>query len=238
MTKTSRGEIVKAARDLMRARGYAATSMKDVGDRVGLLKGSLYAHFRNKEEMVPEILALALAEMTDEAESDGNWRKDYVRTVDRLVRLLRDNKRCVGFHLAYNLDAEAEVARNAVVAFFHALREHIASILDLGLGKEAAWLLATDTITVLEGATLWLALDGDEQPIDRARDALLARIPKPDDEEPDAEVCRLLDRVMGDWRLANATERTLAARVVSTEADFLNVRAALAGQIEAESCFR
>lgn len=238
MAKTSRSEIVHAARELMRAKGYAATSMKDVADQVGLLKGSLYAHFDSKEKLVPEVLALALAETIGGVGSSSDWREGYSLALDRFVKALRADGRCVGLHLAYGLGAEASDARNAVIGFFHALREHFATLLAPGLGEKAARDLATETITLLEGATLWLAIDGDHEPIEKAKSTLLARIEAHHGEEPDAEVRRLLDRTVGDWRRASSTERDLAQRIVEAEADLLTVRAALAGQIEAESCFR
>lgn len=237
MAKTSRSQIVDAARELMRAKGYAATSMKDVADRVGLLKGSLYAHFPSKEALVPEIFALTLAETIGEAGASRDWRADYRLALDGFVSALGDKGRCVGLHLAYGLEAESGEARKAVADFFHSLREHFARLLAPGLGEEAARTLATETITLLEGATLWVALDGDRGPLERARASLLARIDAPQGEDVGAEARRLLDRTMGDWRRAGAVERALAERVVAAEADLLTVRAALAGQIEAESCF-
>lgn len=49
-------EILDAATRLFKAQGFAATSMQDVSDAVGLLKGSLYYYFRSKEELLFEVL--------------------------------------------------------------------------------------------------------------------------------------------------------------------------------------
>jgi AcrR family transcriptional regulator len=61
---TRREQIVAAAAELFSARGYHATSMQDIGQRVGLLKGSLYAHVANKEELLLEILSTAARRFT------------------------------------------------------------------------------------------------------------------------------------------------------------------------------
>ncbi|WP_245295759.1 TetR/AcrR family transcriptional regulator [Rhizobium rhizosphaerae] len=43
--------VLAAAAALFVERGYAATSMRDIGERVGLLGGSLYHHVRSKEAL-------------------------------------------------------------------------------------------------------------------------------------------------------------------------------------------
>lgn len=44
-------DIIQAAAILFAERGYLATSMRDIAERVGLLGGSLYHHVRSKEEL-------------------------------------------------------------------------------------------------------------------------------------------------------------------------------------------
>ncbi len=56
---TRREQIVAAAAELFSVQGYHATTMDDIGKRVGLLKGSLYAHVANKEELLLEIVSTA-----------------------------------------------------------------------------------------------------------------------------------------------------------------------------------
>ena len=62
--KASRGDgngsdkyhaIVLAAAELFAERGYSATSVRDIGHRVGLLGGSLYHHIKSKDALFLEI---------------------------------------------------------------------------------------------------------------------------------------------------------------------------------------
>lgn len=52
-----RDQIIAAAAALFKERGYRGASMRDIGEQVGLLKGSLYVHVSNKEEILLEIVS-------------------------------------------------------------------------------------------------------------------------------------------------------------------------------------
>jgi AcrR family transcriptional regulator len=60
-----RDQIVSAAAILFADQGYHGTSMQDIAERVGMLKGSLYAHVANKEEILLEIVSTASRLFTD-----------------------------------------------------------------------------------------------------------------------------------------------------------------------------
>ncbi|HRP78995.1 MAG TPA: helix-turn-helix domain-containing protein, partial [Aquamicrobium sp.] len=212
MAKTSRVEIVAAARDLMRDRGYAGTSMKDVADRVGLLKSSLYSHFASKEALVPEVLSLTYGDIVGSLAPSGDWRGDYGAALGRLVATLTANRRCVGFHIAYGLDESSPAMKQAVGSFFLDLRSFLEELLRQGLDADLASSLALDTMTAIEGATLWLALYGNDAPMRAASAALLARADSYAAEPPDEDARRILDLLVGDWRLATLAEKRLAAR--------------------------
>ncbi|MGB7281144.1 MAG: TetR/AcrR family transcriptional regulator [Candidatus Acidiferrum sp.] len=54
---TNRREIIiKAAGRLFREKGYEGTSVRDLADAVGLHSGSLFFHFRSKEEILLSLL--------------------------------------------------------------------------------------------------------------------------------------------------------------------------------------
>ncbi len=61
-----RAEIVQAAAQIFREKGYHATSMQDIADAVHLQKASLYHHVESKQEILLEILDHALDRMTTE----------------------------------------------------------------------------------------------------------------------------------------------------------------------------
>lgn len=85
---TNRGrldEIIEAAASIFHEKGYDATSMQDVADAVGILKGSLYYYVDSKEDLLFAIIEDFLDEVVSNAEevraSDGD-------PADRLAALL------------------------------------------------------------------------------------------------------------------------------------------------------
>lgn len=73
-------DIIQAAAILFAERGYLATSMRDIAERVGLLGGSLYHHVRSKEDLFVAVHAQAL-EMASEqiataiSQFDDPWQR-------------------------------------------------------------------------------------------------------------------------------------------------------------------
>ena len=56
--------ILDAAEDLFAEKGYSATSLGDVADRVGIRSPSLYNHFRNKEALYQAVLERLLTDFS------------------------------------------------------------------------------------------------------------------------------------------------------------------------------
>ncbi|PLW67610.1 TetR/AcrR family transcriptional regulator [Pseudohalioglobus lutimaris] len=61
---TTAERILDAAEDLFAQKGYSATSLGDVADRVGIRSPSLYNHFRNKEALYASVLERLLVEFS------------------------------------------------------------------------------------------------------------------------------------------------------------------------------
>jgi TetR/AcrR family transcriptional regulator, cholesterol catabolism regulator len=55
-TRVRKADLVQAAARLFSERGYHGTSMQHLGEALGLLRGSLYAHIGSKEELLFEVV--------------------------------------------------------------------------------------------------------------------------------------------------------------------------------------
>ena len=58
-------EIISVACSLFSRKGYSATSLKEIADQVGLHKTSLFHYFKNKEEILMEVMDKGLREYVD-----------------------------------------------------------------------------------------------------------------------------------------------------------------------------
>lgn len=63
-----RDDLLQAAARLMREKGYAATTIRDIAGAVGMGSGSPFCHFRNKQEILNVIAAEGMAALLAEAE--------------------------------------------------------------------------------------------------------------------------------------------------------------------------
>jgi len=95
---TREEEILSAAARIFRQKGYHGTSVQDIADAVGLLKGSLYHYIRSKEQLLARLLDGALEDAVRELEAIA--RRD-APAGDRLADMVRAYVRAV----TANLDA-------------------------------------------------------------------------------------------------------------------------------------
>lgn len=62
----TRQSILKAALDLFAEQGYERTTFEDVAARIGLSKGAVYWHFKNKPELFGALVAHMTAKHTEQ----------------------------------------------------------------------------------------------------------------------------------------------------------------------------
>jgi AcrR family transcriptional regulator len=62
---SKREEIIQFASRLFSLKGYNATSLQDIAAEVGLHKTSLFHYFKNKEEILMEVMEISFKEYTD-----------------------------------------------------------------------------------------------------------------------------------------------------------------------------
>lgn len=75
-----RDEILGVAADLFALKGFEGTTVRDIADTAGILSGSLYHHFRSKEQIVEEIFTAYFDEI------DERWAEVAVAVDDPAER--------------------------------------------------------------------------------------------------------------------------------------------------------
>lgn len=91
MTETSatRDRVVAAASRLFATRGYAATSIADVAEASGLLKGNLAYYFKTKQDLLEAVVEARGKALWDELVAPAQPGEDARATVGRLLDHVR-----------------------------------------------------------------------------------------------------------------------------------------------------
>jgi len=64
-SERTRQQILSAAKELFIRKGYSATSMEDIRSHANVSKGSIYYHFRSKQQLFLEIMEQHMVEWMD-----------------------------------------------------------------------------------------------------------------------------------------------------------------------------
>jgi AcrR family transcriptional regulator len=59
----TRARVLEVALELFAEQGFAATSTREISDRLGFTKAALYYHFRTKDELLDALLAPAISDL-------------------------------------------------------------------------------------------------------------------------------------------------------------------------------
>lgn len=128
-------EILEAAAALFAERGYLATSVRDIGERVGLLGGSLYHHIKSKDALFIAIHDAALqaaGELIEQeiAAATDPWRRLEVACIalleiqldpDSLTMPIMNDFRAVPDAVRRHLIAERDAFERIFVRLIAAL---------------------------------------------------------------------------------------------------------------------
>jgi AcrR family transcriptional regulator len=131
-------EIIYAAAKLMSKKGFDATTMLDIANEVGMLKGSLYHHFSSKEEIFFHVLNKGIDTLYGNAinvfNSEENPREKLRKIIKcHALHLMNDNVSMVIFSqerkklISDNGDSESYIAKR------DSYENHIRLILKQGI---------------------------------------------------------------------------------------------------------
>jgi TetR/AcrR family transcriptional regulator len=89
LPKPTAERILDAAEDLFAARGFSATSLGDVADKVGIRSPSLYNHFRNKEALYEAVMERLFNDFSQPIEELGRSSVTSELVLDWLEVIVR-----------------------------------------------------------------------------------------------------------------------------------------------------
>ncbi|MBR6476951.1 MAG: helix-turn-helix transcriptional regulator, partial [Lachnospiraceae bacterium] len=74
-------EILDAAEELFIARGYDETSTSDILEKVGIARGTLYYHFKSKEEILDALIDRIMQEAARRMNAALSGKEDVLHKV-------------------------------------------------------------------------------------------------------------------------------------------------------------
>ena len=79
-----KNEILDAAEELFSTKGFESTSMNDIQNEIGIARGTLYYHFKSKEEILDAIIERVTSRMTLNAKAVAGDKS--IPVIERLIK--------------------------------------------------------------------------------------------------------------------------------------------------------
>lgn len=180
-------EVLNAAAALFAEKGYAATTVRDIGQRVGLQGGSLYHYIRSKEALFIKLHAVALQKAEDRiraAIADEHDPAARLAVAVRLLLAIQLDPQSITMPLMNDFRAvPASVRQELIVkrdSFERLFKQLVADVpLPAGMDPGIYRLLL---LTVLNNSSLWYR-DGQAFSADAIADQVLRLFGQPDPAE-------------------------------------------------------
>jgi AcrR family transcriptional regulator len=168
-TGSTRDKILAAACELFAAQTYGKASMKQIADRLGIAKPSLYHHFPSKSAILDALIGAPLDELAavvDAAERDsGDARRAVLRGC---IAVMVDHRDVMGLLLR-----DASVYGDGTVQAVGRVNATVDRAIGLLAGPDPDWRSRLRAAQAFAAATDPIAQFADA-PVDELRDALLA----------------------------------------------------------------
>ena len=179
--KVSKEQIIKYASDLFRIQGYHKTSMDDIAKASGILKGSVYHHFKSKEALMKAVLEASHKFFKDEiliyAYNDKRSVKARMKDVLNFIK-----KECAAKE-ACMMSSIASETSSTIPAFRMIIRSFFTDWIDAftfiykGKHKEKkAEKMAKKSVQELGGAFMLLLVFEDHSYVENSIDNILAEL--------------------------------------------------------------
>lgn len=125
-TASPRDQVLNAAAELFVTRGFAATSTREIAERVGIRQASLYYHFAGKDEILAELLQRSVRPTVDKvAKIEALVPPETHETALYLLTLIDVRTLAEAPHNEGILYGQADVANSEVYAEFRDARQEL-----------------------------------------------------------------------------------------------------------------
>jgi AcrR family transcriptional regulator len=169
LKKTSKEDILKHSIKLFKIQGYYNTSMSNIADACGLIKGSIYHHFKSKEEIGLESLKYIHKYFEDNiysiAYKDDLSPKEkivlFVKQIDKYF--LNSEGGCLLGNLALEVSSSNINFKEEIKLYFSNWESALAHILNCWYDKATALELAKEYVALTQGEIMMMTLNNSSE---------------------------------------------------------------------------
>ncbi len=164
--KTSREQIIKDAIHLFKVHGYFDTTMSDIAQSCGLIKGSIYHHFKSKEELGLECLKyiheyFALNIFSTAYLPNYTDLEKLVRFTDGIEKyFLESEGGCLLGNLILQSSNDLPAFKAEIESYFNDWEAALTAILSAGFGKSLAEETSREIVASTQGCIMMMRLYG------------------------------------------------------------------------------
>lgn len=169
MKKTSKEEILQKAIKLFKQYGYHKTSMSNIADECGLIKGSIYHYFKGKDEIGLEALKTIsnyfreniYSVALDSSLSSKEKITLFIKKID--FYFLNSIGGCLFGNLALEISPDNKLFRDEIIIYFDEWEDALGSILEEKYTKKEAKELAKEYVALTQGAIMMMNLKNEQE---------------------------------------------------------------------------
>ena len=186
--KVEKFDIIKQALNLFRTQGYHKTTMANIGDACGLLKGSVYHYFSSKEDLMREVLEVLRDHYRDKV---FIYAYDETKSAFERLRLLGEKSievfvngegACLMANIAMETNDVVPEFRKPIRGFFDEWVNALAFIYSDRYSQEAARIFAQESVCAIEGAAMMMRIYNDKNYLLTAHAMIMGKFEKADKE--------------------------------------------------------
>lgn len=176
--KVDKYDIIKQALNLFRTQGYHKTTMANIGDACGLLKGSVYHYFSSKEDLMREVLEVLRDHYRDKvfvyAFNDEQTPEERLQLLgEKSIEVFVNGEgACLMANIAMETNDVVPEFRKPIRDFFDDWINALAHIYSSRYSKEAALIFAKETVCAIEGAAMMMRIYNDKSYLLTAHDMI------------------------------------------------------------------
>lgn len=167
--KTDRESIIKKSIHLFKVHGYYSTTMAAIGEACGLIKGSIYHHFKSKEELALECLKYIHEYFNNEIFSIANANqlsskaklKKFTKKVEEYF--LNSEGGCLLGNFALEISNNIPQLKNEIIGYFNDWENALYEILKTEMSKKQANEKAIQIVSATQGSIMLMRLNGNSE---------------------------------------------------------------------------